>query len=75
MSGLFWSTVQTDPAFSVPENTLFGNHPRDEIKTTVDEIKTDPCVFVFDFVWTPETQMMMSSPPHVLGDVRVALIY
>ena len=48
-----WADRPDKSAFSVAEkHTFLKPGPR------VDKIKTDLTVFVFGFVWTPETQMM-----------------
>ena len=45
--------------FGVRRRTFLKPGPR------VDKLKRDLCVFVLGFVWMPETQTMMSSPPLV----------
>ena len=59
-------TVQTDPAFSVAENTFFKPGPR----------KRPICVFVIGFVWTPNMQTMTSlpPPPHQEGNLEARRI-
>ena len=49
---------------------LSGNGQR----SRVDKIKTDLCVFVLGFVWTPETQTMTSSPPTSWATLELRLI-
>ena len=39
------------------------NHTFFKPGAKVEKIKTALCVFVFGFVWTPDTQTMTSSPP------------
>ena len=62
MSCAFGPTVQTDPAFSLPEKHTF--------------LKPVPMrFFVLGFVWTPETQTMTSSLGDVIVEFVFILFY